>query len=119
MRERSSFPPEQKGAHNMGMNPSPEQTNTAVSISDTQRQAASTSGPSEGGSEVARLLQQIEAEYEAAKRGLTGLSYGTARHDFINARMDQVAICHEQLATHVGEEEATRLIYDHYVNHIG
>ena len=103
----------------MGMDAFPKQESTTVSISDTQRQAASTSGISERGSEVARLVQQIEAEYEAVERGLTGLSCGTARHDFINARMDQVATCHEQLAAHVGEEEATRLIYDHYVNHIG
>lgn len=104
----------------MRMDPSSKQENTAVSISETQRQATSSaSGTSEGDSDVARLLQQIEAEYEAAKRGLTGLSLGTARHDFINARMEQVAVCHEQLSAHVGEEEATRLIYDHYVNHIG
>jgi hypothetical protein len=73
----------------------------------------------EGKSEVARLLRQIDLEYAAALQGLTGLSFGTARHDFINARMEQVAVYHEHLATQVGEAEATRLIYDHYVNSIG
>lgn len=73
----------------------------------------------EGGtSEVARILGQIDREYEAAKQGLSGLSQGSASHRFINARMDQVAVYHEQLATHVGETEATRLIYDHYIEHI-
>ena len=72
-----------------------------------------------GKSDVARLLRQIDLEYEAAQQGLTGLSFGTARHDFINARMEQVAVCHEQLTAQVGEEEATRLVFEHYVNHIG
>ena len=31
-------------------------------------------------SEVAKLLQQISLEYEAATRGLTGLSAGSAKH---------------------------------------
>ena len=70
-------------------------------------------------SEVARLRRQIDLEYAAAQQGLIGLASGTARHDFINARLQQVAVYHEHLTTQVGEEEATRLIYDHYVNHIG
>jgi hypothetical protein len=74
----------------------------------------------EGGtSEVARLLRQIDLEYEAAKQGLVGLSQGSASHSLINACMDQVAVYHEQLTTQVGETEATRLIYEHYVEPIG
>ena len=46
---------------------------------------------SESKSEVARLMQQITLEYEAAKRGMSGLAAGTARHDFIIARMEQGA----------------------------
>ena len=42
----------------------------------------------EGTSEVARLRRLIAAEYEAAQRGLTGLSQGTAKHAFIEARMN-------------------------------
>ena len=38
-------------------------------------------------SEVARLLQQIEMEYEAAKRGLEGYAI-VSRHEFITARYD-------------------------------
>ena len=101
----------------MGMHPSQNRPPTA--ITDNEWQTTRVSHTFEGRSEVARLLQQIETEYEAAKQGLSGLSYGTARHDFINARMDQVAVCHEQLAAQVGEEEATRLIYEQYVQHIG
>ena len=42
-------------------------------------------------SEVARMRQQIDAEYEAAQRGLFGLAYGLSRHDFITRRMEAVA----------------------------
>jgi hypothetical protein len=42
-------------------------------------------------SEVASLMQRIDLEREAAQQGLTGLAYGTARHDFITARMEQGA----------------------------
>ncbi len=46
---------------------------------------------SESKSEVASLMQRIDLEREAARQGLTGLSYGTARHDFITARMERGA----------------------------
>lgn len=39
-------------------------------------------------SEVASLLAQISAEYQAAQRGLSGLSSGGARHDFISAKTE-------------------------------
>jgi hypothetical protein len=46
---------------------------------------------SESKSEVASLMQRIDLEREAAQQGLTGLAYGTARHDFITARMERGA----------------------------
>lgn len=61
------------------------------------------------GSEVARLMQRIEAEYQAAVNGLSGLAV-TARHDFITARMENIQRCGEQLIPLVGYEEATRLV---------
>ncbi len=45
----------------------------------------------ESKSEVASLMQRIDLEREAAQQGLTGLAYGTARHDFITARMERGA----------------------------
>ena len=69
----------------------------------------------EGTSEVARLRRLIAAEYEAAQRGLTGLSQGTAKHAFIEARMNGAGTYGEQLATLVGEPEATRLLCEVYV----
>jgi hypothetical protein len=63
-------------------------------------------------SEVARLLQQISLEYEAATRGLTGLSAGSAKHSFITARLEQIGTYHEQLASIVGEVQATQLVIE-------
>ena len=37
-------------------------------------------------SEVAQIRAQIQAEYEAAKQGLSGFASGTARHDFISTK---------------------------------
>ena len=54
-------------------------------------------------SEVARLRQQIQAEYEAAQRGLCGLSYGMSQHEFITARMENMGQLHNQLQSLVGD----------------
>jgi hypothetical protein len=62
-------------------------------------------------SEVARLLSKITAEYEAAQRGFSGLAYGTAQHDFITARMENLGQLHSELQTIVGDS-AMALIVD-------
>ena len=62
------------------------------------------------GSEVARLLESIQREYEAAEQGLSGLAQGTARHQFINTKMERVHQTHEQLEALVGPDEARTLI---------
>ena len=54
-------------------------------------------------SEVARLLSAISAEYEAAQRGLSGLSYGVSQHEFITARRENMWQLHNQLQTIVGD----------------
>ena len=61
-------------------------------------------------SEVARLRAQISAEYQAAQRGLSGLSSGAARHDFISARTENIGKCHEELTALVGQEQAISII---------
>jgi hypothetical protein len=60
-------------------------------------------GANEQRSEVARLLAQINAEYEAAQRGLSGIAFGTARHAFITARMENLSRLHTQLQSIVGD----------------
>ncbi|HEU0003482.1 MAG TPA: hypothetical protein VFQ36_21420, partial [Ktedonobacteraceae bacterium] len=64
----------------------------------------------EQGSEVARLMQQSEREYEAAQRGLYGFAAGAAKHQFITARMENIGRCHEQIKELVGEKEAVRAL---------
>ncbi len=63
------------------------------------------------GSEVAILLSKIAAEYEAAQRGLTGLAYGIAQHEFISARMETIGQLHSELKTIVGDS-AMALVVD-------
>ena len=60
-------------------------------------------GANEQRSEVARLLSQISAEYEAAQNGMTGLAYGSAKHDFITVRMENMGKIHTQLQDIVGD----------------
>jgi hypothetical protein len=60
-------------------------------------------GAQEQRSEVASLLAQISAEYEAARRGLTGVAYGTSQHEFITARMEHMGQLHGQLQSLVGD----------------
>lgn len=60
-------------------------------------------GADEHGSEVARLLTQISAEYEAAQRGLSGFAYGASQHEFITARMENIGQIHTQLQSLVGD----------------
>jgi hypothetical protein len=65
-------------------------------------------------SEVARLLQQIEMEYEAAKRGLEGYAI-VSKHEFITARYNQAGVYQNELAKVIGEKQASALAYDLYV----
>jgi hypothetical protein len=60
----------------------------------------------ENKSEVARIMRQIELEYEAAQHGMNGFAAGAGKHEFITARMENIGHCHEKLKTLVGEEKA-------------
>ena len=58
-------------------------------------------------SEVAALREQIATEYMAAKLGLQGLNAGTSRHAFMTAKLERVALLHEELQNLVGDEAMT------------
>jgi hypothetical protein len=62
------------------------------------------------GSEVARLLQRMREEYEAAQRGLSGLAAGTSQHLFITQKMENMGRWHEELQALVGKMPAMALI---------
>jgi len=55
-------------------------------------------------------MQQITLEYEAAKRGMSGLAYGTAQHAFITARMENMGIIQDELQQLIGEDKAIKLV---------
>ncbi len=63
----------------------------------------------EQGSEVARMMRQIDLELEAAQRGLHGFAT-TARHDFINTRMQRGGERILQLIEEGKHEEAQALM---------
>ena len=54
-------------------------------------------------SEVARILEQISLEYEAAQRSLYGFAHGAAKHEFITARMENMGNLHNKLHDIVGD----------------
>ncbi len=60
-------------------------------------------------SEIARMRQQIDAEYEAAQHVFTSPSM-VARHRFITARMEHIANNIDQLREQVGEEQALQMM---------
>ena len=70
-------------------------------------------------SEVAVLRRRIAEECEAMNRGFSGFASGTAKHDFIDARMKRVDHYHEQLIKQVGEQEALLMVYELYTKIIG
>jgi hypothetical protein len=63
-------------------------------------------------SKVARILKNIEQEYQASKRGLEGLSSESARHDFIHQKTENIGKNHDHLSQLVGPEKAIALIAD-------
>jgi F0F1-type ATP synthase gamma subunit len=59
-------------------------------------------------SEVARLLEQIHAEYQAAHWAMQGLAMGTASHEFIHRKMDKMQDGMEQLSQAIGQDRAIK-----------
>jgi hypothetical protein len=57
----------------------------------------------ENASDVARLLKQIQEEYESGQQALHGLALGAAQHAFITARMENIGRLHEQLQELIGD----------------
>ena len=68
-----------------------------------------------GESELARLRRQIELEYEAMQRGLTGFAAGAALHQFIQVRMEHISNHQNMLVGYVGEKEAAHITAELYM----
>lgn len=62
-------------------------------------------------SEVAQLMHQLDEERKAVWEGMYGLSQ-VARHQFINAKYEQMMQIADKLSEHVGDDEAMRLLSD-------
>ena len=54
-------------------------------------------------SEVARILEQISLEYEAAQRIMHDFAAGAGKHQFISARMENMGHLHSELREIVGD----------------
>ena len=61
-------------------------------------------------SEVARLRALIEQENQLMHQMYQGLSSGTAKHDFINARINRMGVHQEALAALVGHEQSMEIL---------
>jgi hypothetical protein len=62
-------------------------------------------------SEVAKLKQRLTDEYQSAQWGLTGLAYGTSRHQVITAKMENMGKVFEALTEVTGSpEEAGKIV---------
>jgi hypothetical protein len=62
-------------------------------------------------SEIARLREQIVAEYQAASRVFSGFT-PTAEHAFITAKQENLCSYFEELQEHMSAEDAMRLFID-------
>ena len=63
-------------------------------------------------SEIMRLRARIEAELEAAHAALSSPALGTAKHDYINARMERIGGYQQSLAILIGESESMEVVCD-------
>jgi hypothetical protein len=65
-------------------------------------------------SEVAQLRERIALECQAGWWGLKALASGTAQHEFIHARFQNMETYHQRLTELVGEKKATDVRYEVY-----
>ena len=67
-------------------------------------------------SDIARVRRQLVEEIEAMERGFRGFASGTARHDFIQARMRNIGAQQEDLEKLVGKSNAVNMVCELYIN---
>jgi len=66
-----------------------------------------------GQSDIARVRQNIAAEYLSAQLGFSGLAEGTTRHRFITSKMERMGQSFESLSELVGsKEQAIQILVD-------
>lgn len=67
-------------------------------------------------SDIARLRRQIIQEMEAMRHGFNGFAVGSARHEFIHARMQRIYDHQEHLAKYIGENAAATTVCELYIS---
>ena len=65
-------------------------------------------------SDIAQVRHQIIQEMEAMRHVFSGFATGSARHEFIHARMQRIHAHQEHLAQHIGENAAAMAVCDLY-----
>lgn len=63
-------------------------------------------------SEVARLREQLKAEYEAGQAALYGPSQGSATHLFLNNKTERIAITIAEMMATCGEEATGKFLQE-------
>ncbi len=69
-------------------------------------------------SEVMRIRRQIELECESIRLAMTGYAM-VASHEVINRKYEQIGRCQDQLEALVGQEQATLIMAETYINVLG
>ena len=62
-------------------------------------------------SKIARLRQQIDQEIHAMRQGMSGYAV-VSRHDIISNHYQQLGDCLEELAEHIGEQAAIKVLVE-------
>lgn len=67
-------------------------------------------------SDIAQVRHQIIQEMEAMRHVFSGFATGSARHEFIHARMQRIHAHQEHLAQHIGENAAATAVCELYIS---
>ena len=59
-------------------------------------------------SEVARIEEQMQKEYEACQQVFTGFT-PTAKHEYVTKRQENLGMCFEELKKHMSPEDAMQI----------
>jgi hypothetical protein len=61
-------------------------------------------------SDVKAIRERIEQEIESTRSGMSGLSTGSARHEFIQDRLENMSRTYEQLEPLIGQDRAVEIL---------
>ena len=59
---------------------------------------------------VANLMAQIQNEYDSSRQAIEGLAQGAAKHEFITARAERIAIMVSDIGAKYGDDIAMQVM---------